>query len=305
MPELPEVQTTVNGINKTVQGLKIIDVWTDYNSLFHANKQNIKNPEYFSQFKRDVIGAKITHASRSGKNVLIHLSNKTTILIHMKMTGHLMYGKYIFNKKENTWKPHETSGPLLDPYNKYLHLVFTLSSKKHLVFSDLRKFAKVFIFKTANEHQILDLMHLGPDPLSKEFTYSVFKEAIFKRPLGRIKNVLMDQEIIAGIGNIYSDEILWEASVHPQSHPRKIPQPQLKKMYTASKVILKKGIDFGGSSDSDYRDIYGERGQFQHKHHAYRLTGKPCSKKDGGIIERKMIGGRSGHFCPVHQKLYI
>ncbi len=115
---------------------------------------------------------------------------------------------------------------------------------------------------------------------------------------------LMEQELISGIGNIYSDEILWSASIHPESHPERIPDDNWKKMYKAAKDTLMKGIDFGGDSDSDYRNIYGEKGKFQSKHNAYRRTGKPCPKKDGGIIERKMIAGRSGHFCPIHQKLY-
>src|SRR4051812_38782726 len=99
MPELPEVQTTVDGINAEVASLTIRDVWTDYKSLFHAGKDNIKNPEYFAQFKKDVVGAKIKHASRVGKNVLIHLSNGKTILTHMKMTGHYMYGEFVFTRE--------------------------------------------------------------------------------------------------------------------------------------------------------------------------------------------------------------
>ena len=94
MPELPEVQTTVNGINETIQGLVIRDVWTNYGSAYHAGKKNIKNKEYFKHFKKEVAGAKIKNAERKGKNILIHLSNGKTVLIHMKMTGHLLYGTY-------------------------------------------------------------------------------------------------------------------------------------------------------------------------------------------------------------------
>ncbi len=309
MPELPEVQTTVNGINDVAQGHTITDVWTDYNSDFHAGKDNIKNPEYFKIFKKTVIGSKITGATRRGKNVLIHLSNEHTILVHMKMTGHFLYGEYIFHPSspkasEGTWEPREKEGPLRDPFNKYIHLVFILDNNKHLAFSDLRKFGKVFVSPTATLEHTKDLAHLGLEPLAEGFTLKHFTEQIMKKPLSKIKQVLMDQTLLSGIGNIYSDEILWEAGVHPESHPTKIPHELFKKMFTASIKILKKGIDFGGDSDSDYRNIYGKRGEFQNKHHAYRHTGEPCSKKDGGIIERKMIGGRSGHFCPVHQKLF-
>ena len=266
MPELPEVQTTVDGINAEVKGLKITDVWTDYRSHFHTGKNNIKDPKYFKEFRKDVIGAKITKASRQGKNVLIHLSNGKTILIHMKMTGHFMHGEYAFDGK--TWRPKATEGPLLDPYNKFLHLVFSLSDKKHLVFSDLRKFGKVFVFETENEHKIADLMKLGPDPLKKEFDFAAMWNRLSRRPTGKIKQVLMDQEIISGIGNIYSDEMLWSAGIHPLSLVGAIPEKELKLLFKAMKETLLKGIDFGGDSDSDYRNIKGERGKFQHKHNA-------------------------------------
>lgn len=337
MPELPEVQTTVDGINAEVASLTIVDVWTDYNSLFHAKKDNIKNPEYFAHFKKDVIGAKIIKASRVGKNVLMHLSNGKTILTHMKMTGHYMYGKYhkigtphshfdvarfalhhtvrgfaahkmrtapSTKSPKETWEPVATDGPLRDPYNRHIHLLFSLSDGNHLAFADLRKFAKVFVFDTENEKTIEDLMHLGPDPLSPDFTYAVFKKQLLKRPTWNIKTALMSQDLIAGIGNIYSDEILFAAGVHPLSKVGTIPEPKMKAMFKATKPLLKRGIDFGGDSDSDYRNIYGEPGKFQNKHHAYRQTGKPCPKRDGGTITRLVVGARSAHFCPVHQKRY-
>ncbi len=266
MPELPEVQTTVNGINKLVKGLKIVKTWTDYNSSFHAGKDNIKNPAYFKAFKKHVEGASITHSTRRGKNVLIHLSNNHTILIHMKMTGHLMYGKYAFDG--TTWTPVDIDGPLWDPFNKFIHLVFVLSNKYHLVFSDMRKFAKVFVTPTKELENTVDIKGLGLEPLSPDFTYTHFKEQILKRPGGKIKQILMDQSLIAGIGNIYSDEILWEAGVHPESITKNIPEPLLKKMFASTLDTLSKGIDFGGDSTSDYRNIYGEPGQFQNKHHA-------------------------------------
>ena len=116
----------------------------------------------------------------------------------------------------------------------------------------------------------------------------------------------MDQSIIAGIGNIYSDEILWRAGVHPSSQVKKIPEKNLKLMFTAMRETLKKGIDFGGDSMSDYRNIKGERGKFQNYHHAYQRTGKACDKPGcRGVIKRMVIGARSAHFCPIHQKLYV
>jgi formamidopyrimidine-DNA glycosylase len=303
MPELPEVQTTVNGIKRYAAQKRIISAWTDYDSAFHAGKSNIKNKKYFTNFKKEVEGKTITNASRIGKNVLIHLSENKTIIIHMKMTGHVMYGRY--EKHGSTWRASDP-GPLRDdPFNKWIHFVLELNDGKHLVLSDLRKFARVHVANTDSLSADDDMGEIGPDPLDKKFTFEVFKARLMKRPSGKIKQVLLEQSIIAGIGNIYSDEMLWRASIHPLSEPKAIPEDQLKKLYSACKEVLTRGIDFGGDSMSDYRNILGERGKFQAEHNAYQRTGLPCRKRGcPGIISRLKVGGRSAHFCPVHQKLF-
>jgi formamidopyrimidine-DNA glycosylase len=288
MPELPEVQTTVNGLNRHIRGLKIVDVWTDYNSLFQKGKDSIKDPPYFKYFKKKVIGRKVKSASRLAKNVLISLDSSDVILVHMKMTGHLMYGDY----------------DRADPLNRFIHLVFTFNNGKTLELSDMRKFAKITLIKEEDLEKTAHLEHIGPDPLDKSFTFTLFKERINSKLNGRIKNVLMDQGVIAGIGNIYSDEALWRTGLNPEERVKNIPNPLLKKLYSDIKAVLKKGIDFGGDSMSDYRNIEGKRGRFQGQHKAYRKTGERCSKHGcGGIILRKVVGGRSAHFCSVHQCL--
>jgi formamidopyrimidine-DNA glycosylase len=311
MPELPEVQTTVNGLNRTIRGLKITAVWTDYNSAFQKGKDSIKDPAYFKYFKKEVVGSKITHIERRAKNILIYIENKAVILVHMKMTGHLMYGDY--DRK--------------DPFNRFIHLIFNFDNGKTLELSDMRKFAKVTLISAAKSgngtknglEESLHLANIGPDPLDKSFTFQVFTERLARRPTGRIKNVLMDQSVIAGIGNIYSDEALWRAGINPEERvidilARKDSGILLKKLYTASISVLKKGIDFGGDSMSDYRNIDGKKGRFQGQHRAYRKTGERCSmmihdsrnnksKQCKGVIVRKVVGGRSAHFCDIHQKL--
>ncbi len=300
MPELPEVQTTVDGIDKTLRGLTIRDVWTDYNSPFHSQKSNIKNPTYFKLFKKAVVGKKILGGTRRGKNVLIPLSGGETILVHMKMTGHLLYGK--FSQSNSAWRAVET-GPLQDPFNKFIHLVFSLSDGKSLALSDMRKFAKDCLVEKDKLIHHPDLAHLGPEPLDKKFTAEVLHTQLLKRPNAKIKQALMDQTLVAGIGNIYSDEILWVVGIHPESKVSKIPQKKFQEIFSASRVLLSKGIDFGGDSMSDYRNLFGERGRFQAEHRAYRLTGKKCLKKGcGGVIQRLKVGGRSAHFCSLHQK---
>lgn len=302
MPELPEVETTVREIRKIAKGLRILGVWTDYGSPFHKGKKNIKNKKFFRIFRREVLGRKILDTSRRGKHILIHLSGNITILVHMKMSGHFLYGTY--KKTPEGWIPIDTNKALKDPYNRFIHLVFSLSNKKHLAFSDLRKFAKITFFNDSEKDTMTDLSLVGPEPLDVSFTYPLFRERLSLKLNGKIKQVLMDQTIIAGIGNIYSDEILFEAGVHPEERVSKIPEVRLKKMFTAVQKILSYSISIGGDSESDFRNIKGERGDFQNKHKAYHRTGEKCSKKEcGGTIIRIKIGGRSAHFCNRHQQL--
>lgn len=307
MPELPEVETTVRGINRTARGHTIKSVWTDYNSSFHAGKDNIKNPTYFSQFKRLVIGSIILKSERRAKNILIHLSNGYTILIHMKMTGHLMYGRYekirATKEKPEHWRALD-EGPLRDPFNQFIHFVITLSEDSHLVLSDMRKFAKVTLIKTSGVPHSKELNHLGPEPLHKTFSAKQFAERLNRKQNGKIKTVLMDQTVVSGIGNIYSDEILWSVSIHPETKVSHLKPKHIESIWKQSRLILEKGIDFNGDSMSDYRTIDGTPGKFHHHHNAYRRTGKPCTKREcKGMILRKVVGGRSAHFCDTHQKI--
>ena len=299
MPELPEVTTTVNGLNKTLPKLSMRDVWSDYH-LRTKNKRTdtIKNKKYFERFRKEIVGEKVKSAERRGKNVLIHLTHNKTILIHMKMTGHLLYGKYIW--KETVWMSQEKF--LSDPFNKFIHLIFTLSNGKHLAFSDMRKFAKVILFETSNRDNVVDLKLLGPEPIPN-LSLEIFKNQLSKKPGGKIKTVLMDQTVVAGIGNIYSDEILWTAGIHPERKTSTLQNSEVKSMWQAVKEILVSSIKMGGDSMSDYRNIYGQKGGFQNVHKVYRRTKEKCLKQNcRGIIWRKIIGGRSSHFCNIHQK---
>jgi formamidopyrimidine-DNA glycosylase len=311
MPELPEVQTTVNGLRSHTIGLKIVDVWSDYNSPYFKGSDNIKDRKYFAWFKKQIIGRKIVSVSRRAKNILIHTSltrdgapDEKIILVHMKMTGHLLYGKYHFNKskKKDPWEPISPES-LKDPFNKRVHFVISFDNKKHLALSDTRKFAKVTLIDAKLIHESEHLHAIGPEPLEKSFNLSKFIERISLQPNKPIKLVLMDQSTIAGIGNIYADESLWRAGIHPLSKVSAVKKPALKKLFEAIKSTLSKGIDFGGDSMSDYRNILGEKGSFQEQHRAYQRTGEKCSKKGcGGKIIRIVVGGRGTHLCDKHQK---
>ncbi len=306
MPELPEVYTTVEGLKKTIIGQTIKDVWSDfYVNTACGNSQTIKNKKYFDYFKQIVVGAKIISIEKKGKNILIHIKSRLnlenlqgltlilyTIIIHMKMTGHLMVGDY---KK----------GPLQDSYNQFIHLVFSLSNNKHLVLSDMRKFASVTIFETTKLHQHKTLSKLGSDPLDPKFNAKKLFEIMCKKKRTPIKSALLDQKAIAGIGNIYSDEILWQTDIHPLSFADKIPKEKFAEIFKAMQKILKLSIKYGGDSKSDYRNVFGEKGGFQNFHKVYGKKGQKCSKRNcSGIIERIVIRGRSAHFCSKHQIKY-
>ncbi|MCL5781778.1 MAG: bifunctional DNA-formamidopyrimidine glycosylase/DNA-(apurinic or apyrimidinic site) lyase [Patescibacteria group bacterium] len=303
MPELPEVQTTVNGLRKTIIGRRIVAIWSDYNSAYHKGADNIKDRKYFASFERATNKSKVISADRRAKNILINLDNKKTILIHMKMTGHLLFGKYSFDAKTNKWQP--ISPPALkDPFNRHIHFVLTLDDGQHLALCDSRKFAKVTLIDTDKIGDSLHLSHIGPEPLDGNFTFDKFALRIAMRPNGKIKQVIMDQSVIAGIGNIYADEALWRAGIHPLEKVGSISPDKARGLFRAIKEVLRRGIDFGGDSMSDYRNIHGERGKFQDKHCAYRRTGMKCLKKGcTGNMRRTIVGTRSAHYCDKHQRL--
>lgn len=304
MPELPEVQTTVNGLRTFIIGQKITDVWTNYNSQYFKGSNTIKDPVFFKYFKTSILGQKVLRVERRAKNILIFLSNKKIILIHMKMTGHLLFGKYHFNKinKNDPWEPIEPEG-LKDPFNRRVRMVITLNNKNHLALSDTRKFAKVTLIDEADFHLSEHLKDLGPEPLEETFTFPIFCQNINKRPSWKIKQALMDQTLIAGIGNIYADESLWRAGIHPETIVNKIDTKSLKEIFKAIKTTLSRGINLGGDSMSDYRNVYGNKGNFQGEHRAYQRTGENCSKKScKGKICRIVVAGRATHFCNMHQK---
>lgn len=291
MPELPEVETIVRELKKTkppLEGVVFYQVWTDFERM-------IKKPKKFSDFKKEIIGKKITKIWRRGKNILFDLSSGKTLLIHLKLTGHLLLGKWKLEGKK--WVS-QLEGPIKDdPINSYLHLIFTFNDQRQLALSDLRKFAKAEIL-TQEELEKLS-KSLGPEPLEKNFSFQKFKEIL--PPKGKIKKILMDQKIIAGIGNIYSDEILWSAKIHPFKDVKDLKEEELKNIYFWLKKILQKSITLKGESISDFRRLNGEKGNFDLMRKVYRRENEKC-ERCGHEIKRDKINGRSTYFCSFCQK---
>lgn len=290
MPELPEVETIVRDLNKKILNHKIVDVWTDFPKM-------IKRPKGLNAFKKEIVGRKIGKVRRRGKNILFDLSGGKTMLIHQKLTGHLLVGKWKLEKGQ--WKSL-IKGPLEEKINNYIHLMFWLSGNKMLGLSDLRKFGKVLAADTKELPDLEDIKDLGPEPLAKNFSFGKFKQALEGKK-GKIKQVLMDQEVIAGIGNIYSDELLFEARIHPFKDVSKLSEKELKNIYQAMKKILRRAIVLRGDSISDYRDVSGKEGGYQKIQKVYRREGEKCYRC-GAIIKRVKLAGRSAHFCPTCQK---
>lgn len=270
MPELPEVQTIVDDLNKKVLNRTFVDVRAD-------EKKIIKKD--WEAFEKEIKGKKIEKIYRKGKNIIFDLSEGLSMLTHLKMTGHYLYDNW--NKE--------------DKMNSFIHVEFELDNGKLLALSDLRKFAKIELKKTEEIEK--DLEGIGPDPF--ELNLEEFKKRITR---GKIKQALMDQGLVSGIGNIYADEILWEAKVHPEKKVKDLSEKELNGIYEFSKAILRAALTARGSSTSDYRDIAGERGKYGDVRKVYRRTGEPCSRC-GNKITSKKIGQRTAHFCPSCQQL--
>ena len=300
MPELPEVETIVRDLKKKVIGRVFIDVWTDFEKMIRVSAAlgRKERGSQFQKFKKYLKGKTIKDIERRGKNILINLSQGKTLLIHQKLTGHLLFGRW--EQKEGRWQS-KIAGPLADdPKNRFLHMVFFFKDDSQLALSDLRKFAKVELWDKKELENSKGFKGLGPEPLEKNFTFENFQK-IIKKKRAKIKQVLMDQNVIAGIGNIYSDEILWRARVHPLKEISKLSIKELKDIFFAIKELLPKAIRLGGESMSDFRTLSGEKGLFDGERKVYRKEGEKCPRCPGKI-KRIKIGSRSAHFCPNCQK---
>ncbi|MDP1629010.1 MAG: DNA-formamidopyrimidine glycosylase, partial [bacterium] len=267
MPELPEVETIVRDLRKNILGLSIRDIWYDWKGQFNLPK----DPE---RFKKLVVGRRIVGVRRRAKNILIDLSGGYLLLIHQKMTGHLLIGRW---QIKNNRPLALIEGPLKEKVNNYIHLIFYLSGGKQLALSDLRKFAKVMAGRREDIGRMPDLAELGPEPLNKYFDISKFRDLI-KKEKRPVKQVLMDQTVIAGIGNIYSDEILWQAKVFPLKSSAALSLFELKNIFKAVKEILNKAVKTRGTSISDFRDTAGREGGYTGKRKVYRREGEPCPR---------------------------
>ncbi len=291
MPELPEVETIVRELRPLVVGLKLKSAWADW-------EKTVRQAGGLKAFNAAIKGKKILSVRRRAKYIIMDIEGPQTLFIHQKISGHLMYGKWKLEGR--VWKSI-MKGPLQDdPKNQHIRLVLDLSNGYQVALGDLRRFGKVILVKDSEVQNLKEIKELGPEPL--EISYTEFKKR-FEKKKGKIKQVLLDPKFVVGIGNIYGDEILWHAGIHPEERVEKLTEPDIKKIYKYTKSVLQEAIRRKGSSMDDYRRPTGKMGSFQLVQRAYHRTGEKCAKRDNGIIKRIVINARSAHFCPVHQPL--
>ena len=311
MPELPEVTVIVNGLNKKLKGLELTGVEYDWPKKFLWGEYSIK----------DLKGAKVVGVERKGKVVIINCQAKNSrknlavrrplqgstsnfsILIHLKLTGQLIYQ----DKKTRFAGGHPLPPLNLPVPNKTTRATFVFDNGGHLYFNDLRKFGwvKVVISDkqsfSLNKLQVINAIgQLGPDAL--EIPFAEFSERLKAKSQSRIKKLLMDQTFVSGIGNIYADESLWLAKVHPARSVVSLKDEEVKALYKGIHTSLELGIAKGGSSANSFVDSGGEKGLFLTFANAYHMTGRPCARCKTLIVRKKM-DGRSAHFCPNCQQL--
>lgn len=280
VPELPEVETIRRDLDRELRGLTFEGVETNTPKMVRPTPKD---------FEKALKGEKFVAVRRRAKLLIFELDGREFVA-HLKLTGRLLLRK---------------AG---DPPDEFLRAVFHLSGgkslpaeRRELRFADLRKFGYVRLLKDKEELKNL-LAEFGPEPFD-DLTKEKFRE-ILTKSRRRLKDILMDQKTISGVGNIYANDALWLAKLHPESRGNRLTTAQADALYEAVLEVLQRSLKRRGASDRPgYRDIFGNKGSYQEHFLAYQRTGKPCPRGDGGKIERRTIGGRGTFFCPKCQKL--
>ncbi len=278
MPELPEVQTVVSQLDQKISGKRVVSVWSDW-------QKKILTP--YKEFVKNILGATVLGTRRLGKHIVIDFDNGRSIVAHLKMTGHFLV-KNKSNRKSKAFTE--------DRINGYIHHIVTFSDGTTLEFSDMRKFGWLRLVKTNEVERLESIATLGIDALSPKLNQKYFEKLLLLRAHRSIGETLLEQNLIAGIGNIYRSEALFLAGIVPQRRSTTLLSTEKKKLLPAIKRVLRYAVKLRGTSDGDFRDTDGLEGRFQRTLYVYGRTGKPC-KKCGTIIERKKLGSRSVFFC--------
>jgi formamidopyrimidine-DNA glycosylase len=291
MPELPEVETVRNGLKPVLQGHRLTHVQT--------RRGNLRIP-FPTGFVQHLTGRRVAHLRRRAKYILADLDNGQTLVIHLGMSGRMTvyeHGKTIpLDGLEGESKPAE------DGHGPHDHVILETDAPARIVFTDHRRFGLMTLVDTdtLEDHKLFKA--IGPEPLERSFTAKSFSETI-KDKKTSIKAALLDQRVVAGIGNIYACEALFRAGISPKRKASTVAGDRAKKLVPAIKHVLKAAIKAGGSSLRDYKKSNGEMGYFQHRFAVYNREGEPCPKKGcKSTVKRMVQNGRSTFYCPSCQK---
>lgn len=290
MPELPEVETVRRGLANLIVGRHVKSV---------VNRESPKSfPNAPEDVKRFLLGAEIMAVRRRAKVLLIDLSTDYTLVIHLKMTGQLVYrGEQVFGAG------HPNNSLIGELPDRSTRVVIEFVDGSHLYFNDQRKFGWMKLYPSAEVPNIDFMKKVGPEPLEDSFTAAEFIPRIRRRNNTTIKAAILDQTVLAGVGNIYADESLWGAEIHPASRVRDISDAQLAKLLTEIKYVMNLSIEKGGSTDKNYVNAEGKRGSYIDFARVFRREGQSCPRHPDIVIEKIRVAGRGTHICPVCQVL--
>jgi len=269
MPELPEVETVRRSLEPALLGRTIRKV-----NIYYGGIIKKPDPGQFAQLIKD---RRIEKVSRRGKYLLLELSGALLLVIHLRMTGQLTVA--------------EQETPLAD----HTHLVFALDNGHELRFRDVRKFGLIYLIAKDCLQDAGGLCTLGPEPLGEDFTPAYLAHCLRNKRV-KLKALLLDQTAVAGIGNIYADEALFRAGLHPERLACQLDEMEISRLHQAIRAVLQEGIDYRGTSFRDYVDGQGEKGGFQNRLKVYGRAGEKCSC--GAVLEKKTVAGRTTVYCP-------
>lgn len=290
MPELPEVETVRRGLDRLIVGRTIRKV------LVHESPKSFpNNPGEVAQF---AINASITAVRRRAKVLLIELSTDYTLVTHLKMTGQL-----VFVGSERFGAGHPTDSLVGNLPDRSTRVSIEFSDGSHLYFNDQRKFGWIKLYPTLEVPNIDFMQKVGPEPLEDSFTAAEFIPRVRRRNNTTIKAAILDQTVLAGVGNIYADESLWGAEIHPAMRVKDLTDQQLGKLLHEIKYVMNLAIEKGGSTDKNYVNAEGKRGSYIDFARVFRREGYDCPRHPGVTIEKIRVAGRGTHICPVCQVL--
>lgn len=288
MPELPEVETIRVGLAKLLPDKKVKDIWHDWAKSF---------PNAPADAARFLVGASITDVRRRAKVLIIELSSGWSLVIHLKMTGQLVFrGEQVFGAG------HPTKSLVGELPDKSTRVVLDFTDGSKLFFNDQRKFGWMRLIPTLEVPEIDFMKKVGPEPLDDDFTVDKFIDRLLTRKNSPIKAVLLDQSVLAGVGNIYADESLFAAKIHPATPVSAVSRTKLVALYKDLRDILNLSIKKGGSTDRNYVDAKGKSGSYLSFAQVFRKQGQLCPRCGSEIIKIR-VAGRGTHICPRCQKL--